>query len=220
IAAIEADVALASVTRELRQAEDFNTMRASQPPVDPTLAQNRVIVSKTRHYGLLAEVGPPLQAVLTQWRDTARSRPGENPVDRSRLAAHFAVRQGARERMVDDYGARRDLAGNAEAVWREIMAMSSAATVRERLCALAPAFRSFVEARVTDWRRHRLYGVEPEFPNNTEDLSGHDCLISIGGDALLGTETEHHYGLSVWCPTGGLRGGRFDRARLVYHSAV
>jgi len=207
-------VAIASVANELRQAEEF-AGRRGQLKDDPALAQKPVIVSKTRHYGLMLDGGPAMLAALTAWRDTARSQRPEEVVDREQLAAIFALRRSFCDRMVDNYGSKTALSGNADAVWRKLGASS-----RETLRDLPAAYRPFVEARVTDWRRHRLFGVEPEFSNNAEDLSGQDCLISIGADELLETMTEHHYGVSVWCATEDLRQGFYGRGRLVHHCAV
>jgi hypothetical protein len=72
----------------------------------------------------------------------------------------------------------------------------------------------------TDWRRHRLFGREPELESNFEDLRGQDCVISIGADALLQTTSEHEYGLSIWCPRGRMRKGLVDTGQLIRHRAV
>jgi hypothetical protein len=75
--------------------------------------------------------------------------------------------------------------------------------------ALPPAYRPFMEALVTDWRGHRLFGLEtlPDY----DDLRGLDCLINVAADRLLRTETEHAYALSVWCQRNDMAAGRFDR---------
>ena len=46
---------------------------------------------------------------------------------------------------------------------------------------LPSCYRPFVDMRETDWRGHRLFGIEPEFGNNWEDRRGQDCVISIRG---------------------------------------
>jgi hypothetical protein len=64
-------------------------------------------------------------------------------------------------------------------------------------------------ALITDWRGHRLFGLET--PPDYDDLRGLDCLINIAADRLLRTESEHTYALSVWCPRNDMAAGRFDR---------
>jgi hypothetical protein len=73
--------------------------------------------------------------------------------------------------------------------------------------------------RETGWRRHRLFGIEPEFANNFDDLRGQDCVISIAADMLLQTMSEHEYGLSIWCPRDRMMKGLFDKGQLIRHCA-
>ena len=47
-----------------------------------------------------------------------------------------------------------------------------------------------------------------------------DCLISIAADPLLGTLSEHEYGMSVWCPRDRMARGRYDKGQFVRHCAA
>jgi hypothetical protein len=83
-----------------------------------------------------------------------------------------------------------------------------------------PAYRPFIDAYITDWRGHRLFGLEEPPGNNFEDFQGRSCIIAVYGDPLLETVTENEYGFSIWCPHGDLKVGRFDRGMFVRHSSV
>jgi hypothetical protein len=90
----------------------------------------------------------------------------------------------------------------------------------QNFAALSEMYRDFAEKQVTAWRGHRLFGIEPPFPNNGEDFRGQDCLISIASDPLLGTETGHNYGMSVWCPRDEMAKGQLQQGQFVLHCAV
>jgi hypothetical protein len=110
--------------------------------------------------------------------------------------------------------------GSEQAVWYAIRRRHPGANGGPGCDELPSCYRPFVDMRETGWRGHRLFGIEPPFDNNWEDLRGQDCVISIAADALLQTESEHEYGLSIWCPRGRMKKGLFDKGQLVRHCAV
>ncbi|SOB81178.1 protein of unknown function [Sphingomonas guangdongensis] len=213
IAAVEAEEVIRVLGNELREAERFLAWRGALPADDRALA-NAVIVAKSAHYPVIVELGSVMMADLIEWRDHALSQPPEVPVEADLLAALFRRRRAMEGRLVENYGTKRSLMGDPTALWRTLEGPAA------RLRAAPAALHGFIAAQVTDWRGHRLYGVEPEFPNNGEDLRGHDCLLSVHADRLIETDSEHEYGLSVWLPTEELRAMRLDHTRLVRHCAV
>ena len=116
--------------------------------------------------------------------------------------------------------ARHLLAGNAEAVWAQIVRQVPEFERNQDFSNVPPVYRPLVEAKITSWRGHRLFGLEPEFPNNWEDLRGQDPIISIASDALLGTQSEHNYGFSVWLNREQMAGGHHEGGQLIHHCAV
>lgn len=62
---------------------------------------------------------------------------------------------------------------------------------------------------ITDCRGHRLFGPEMPPPYNDEDLRGRNCLITVSGDSLLRTLSEHEYGMSIWCPRDEMDRGAY-----------
>lgn len=76
------------------------------------------------------------------------------------------------------------------------------------------------KALLKDWRGHRLFGIEPDFMNNWEDLRGKSCLIRIASDLALGSWMENHSAISLWFKTEDLVSGCFDDPEVVFHSSV
>lgn len=217
IAALEAEIVIDSLTIELRQGEDFEKSRKTLGAAFP---DNDVIRSKTRHYALMKRRAPEVIAALDAWRQTALSRSPEDRVGSAQLDRIMQLRLALRDEMVESYWPKRVLPGNAQKVWEKIWWAYPPLRQDRDYTTLPAAYRPFVEAWITGWRRHRLFGIEPPFPNNGEDLRGQDCLISIAADPLLGTQSEHEYGMSVWCPRDRMAKGRYDKGQFVRHCAV
>lgn len=219
IAALEADVAIDCLNNELRQVEWYQGYQqrlaasSERPPEYPGQQKQAL------HYKMMAEKAPGLVADLTAWRDMSLSRVQEDAVDMASLDAIFARRMALCNEMVENYMPKLILPGNAGKTWEMLNARCPGLTHPEAFQAVPSAYRPFVDAHITDWRRHRLFGIEPEFPNNGEDLRGQDCLISIANDPLLNTDSEHEYGMSVWCSHGDLKMARYTRGQFIRHCA-
>jgi len=216
IAALEADIVIDSLKIELKQGEEFEKIRQD---LGHTLPENDVIRSKIRHYALMRRRAPDVIAALSAWRDMALARSPEDRVDAGRLEELMRLRLALRDEM-QSYWPKWVLPGNADKVWEAIWWNVPQLRQGRDYDALPAAYRPFVEARITGWRRHRLFGLEPPFSNNGEDLRGQDCLISIFADPLLGTQSEHEYGLSIWCPRDRMARGLFDKGQFIRHCAV
>jgi hypothetical protein len=162
---------------------------------------------------------PDVIAALSAWRDAALAKSPEDRVDAGRLEELMRLRLALRDEM-QSYWPKWVLPGNADKVWEAIWWNVPQLRQGRDYDALPAAYRPFVDARITGWRRHRLFGLEPPFSNNGEDLRGQDCLISIFADPLLGTQSEHEYGLSIWCPRDRMARGLFDKGQFVRHCAV
>ncbi|MCK1514545.1 hypothetical protein IVB22_18620 [Bradyrhizobium sp. 190] len=122
--------------------------------------------------------------------------------------------------MVENYWPKLILPGNAKKTWEKINVLHPGLTGPEAFQRISSAYRPFVAAHITDWRGHRLFGIEPPFPNNGEDLRGQDCLISVAADPLLNTCSEHEYGMSIWCSQRDLLKARYTRGQFIRHCAV
>jgi hypothetical protein len=216
IAALDAEIVIDSLEIELRQGEQFEKSRQQ---LGSKLPDTDVIRSKIRHYALMTRKAPELIVALSAWREWALSQPPGDGVDTVRLGDIMRLRLALRDEM-ESYGPKSVLPGNADKVWEKIWGAYPQLRQDRDYTTLPAAYRPFIEARITGWRGHRLFGHEPPFPNNGEDLRGQHCLISIAADPLLGTQSEHEYGMSVWCPRDRMVKGRYDGGQFVRHCAV
>jgi hypothetical protein len=217
LAGLEAEIAAQCLERELRHGAEFEAWHARQKASDKPVKETDVIRSKIRHYRLIREQAPALVQALLAWRDLAYSRPAEDPVDRARLDELFAARIALAQAM-EPYPPHTILPGNHQEVWMRLRHDYPALDKPGGFSSLPTEFRPFMQALVTDWRGHRLFGLEPPPPYNYVDLRGHDCVITIRADHLLRTLSEHEDALSFWCPRGDLAAGRFSRGQYLRHS--
>jgi len=217
IAALEAELATASLQRELEWSRHHYDRLVQRPS---GAADHQTNPAEDEHHRQIATDGPGLLAALEEWHARCQAQPPEAPVDRALLTAIFETRRAFFARMVSSYRPNHVLLGSWRMLSEKLMRGHGRIDDQRFYEALPSAYKPFIEAFITDWRMHRLFGVEPEFANNDEDLAGHDCLISIFADSLLAIESEHEYGLSIWCPHQDLQQGRYDRGQLVRHCAV
>ncbi len=220
LAALEASLTHYALALELRLGRDFMEYRRSQADLGRELPTKAHIKERIAHCALMEDHAPQLLAMVQDWQATAAARPAEDPVDVPALTAIFAERTRLSSAMTNNYGARRVLAGDARVVWEKILADVPGTQGDKDFSAIAPAYRSLIETTVTDWRCHRLFGLEPEFPNNGEDLRNQSPLISIAADALIGTKSEHDYGFSVWLKDEDIARGRHTGGQFIRHCAV
>lgn len=220
LAALEASLAHDALALELRLGREFMELRQKMAARGQKLPSMAHIKQRIAHCALMEDRAPKLLDALQRWQATCAARPAEASVDIAALTAIFAERSRLSAAMENNYGARTVLAGDARTVWEKILADAPGTRGRKDFSAIAPAYRPLVEAKVTDWRRHRLFGLEPEFPNNGEDLRNQNPLISIAADELVGTESEHDYGFSVWLSDEDIALGRHAGGQFIRHCAV
>lgn len=220
LAALDAALTHDALALELRLGREFMDYRRSQAALGRALPSAAHIQQRITHCALMEEHAPTLLAALQDWQATAAARRAEAPVDVRALRAIFAARTRLSTAMQNNYGARPVLAGDARTVCNKILADATDPHGSKDFSAIAPAYRPLIDAMVTDWRGHRLFGIEPEFSNNGEDLRNQNPLISIASDALLGTGSEHDYGFSVWLKDNDIARGRHTGGQFIRHCAV
>ncbi|MEP6064243.1 MAG: DUF1963 domain-containing protein [Paracoccaceae bacterium] len=221
VAAMEAKAAL----YELEAAKDGLSNQHAKKRLDDARRTNAQYPGKG--YGddiinqaeALAADGDTIITALQTWKKLAESKPAGEPVDAVALRKIFEIRSAFADHLYDilfqtmRYGASRP-------VWENICAEHPAFERGAKFETIADTYRDFVEMWAMRWVGHRLFGLEPEFPNNDEDLRGHDCLISVGFDDVFGNRTEHFYGMSIWCPREEMSKGQLQNGQLVFHCAV
>jgi hypothetical protein len=220
IAALEAQNVIDSLNSDLRsavhyfKARDFvRTQGSPAREQDDEHARNTIA-----HYRVIGRKAPEVIAALEVWRAFALSQPQDEAIDKHAFDAIMRLRLNLHEEM-QPHMSKYIVAGRAEAVWDAIRRQYPRLDHGEGYDELPSCYRPFVDMRETGWRRHRLFGIEPEFGNNWEDRRGQDCVISIFADPLLQTTSEHEYGLSIWCPWGRIAKGLFDKGQLIRHCA-
>lgn len=211
IATMEAETVIKNLEYRLRDAIEFVDRYGQEPSVtDSQTTRN------ARAYLLpMATHGPALLEKMKAWLIVAQSHAPESPVDQAALQEIMTARLLLKEKWEE--GHHNQLAGDLEHVWDKIAWSLRKENAPHNL----PAYmRPLINARIEDWRGHRLMGLEPEFPNNSEDFRGQDCVLSIHRDELLETQTEHDYGFSIWCKREDIARGHFNSGQLVRHCAV
>ncbi|PID37235.1 MAG: hypothetical protein CR993_01195 [Rhodobacterales bacterium] len=210
MATLEADLTLERLEREVREASAGKEKLVRLVEKNP---DNKNMKNNLDQLKLVLNRAPDLISKLREWRDHAAGQNPLDPVNSGRLAHLFQHRRSVAENMLD-YPIKPILDGSAKMVWAYLRSKFP------NFDDLPEPYRPFAHAQITGWRGHRLLGIEPEFANNWEDLSGQDCLISIAADRLLGTVSEHEYGMSVWCQSEKMARGQVDHGQLVRHCAV
>jgi hypothetical protein len=220
-AALEADIALDDLKSDIRNAEWDMEHYKDIGSGGPSASDPPHMHTKFSYGQLLLRHGPAMVDMLTRWKTHASSFAPEAPIDNGQRTRVFQKRQALAQQIDGNYRAKPSLMGNVRAVWDRIRALNNGFKNAEDFANIAPHFSHFIAHHIGRWRCHRLFGMEPPFPNNDERLGGLDCVISINSDSLLGSQTdEHFYGFSIWCPSLDIAQGNFNTGRLVLHCAV
>lgn len=220
ITALEAALMIEVLERELSHGREFVAYHKKEIAAGRTPPTARHIEERLEHCAMMEDHAPAMLAELHAWHDAAVAKSPEAAVNRSALDGIFAKREAFAACMKNNYGARHLLPGDAGSVWARITRDLPDLAKNQDFSQVPPAYRPLVEAKITGWRGHRLFGIEPEFPNNGEDLRGQDPLISIASDALLGTQSEHDYGFSVWLDRERMARGNHHGGQFIRHCAV
>lgn len=220
IAVLDAELVIESLKREVEPyGDNFEERQKRLLASFKDNPNNKVIKSKIDHYNLMKDRVPDLLNALNKWKDFASSSAPNDPVDDEWLDEIFKLRNSLKNEM-QNYSPKFLLGGNPKEVWNRLCAKFPKFANGTDFFELPSEYRPFAELQITGWRGHRLFGLEPPFPNNWEDLRGHDCLISITADQLLGTQSEHEYGMSIWCLSEEMSKGKFENGQVVRHCAV
>ena len=219
LATLEASIPIVSMENELRFAEEFFAAREKKKSAGEAIEETNISRANLEHYAMMLDGGREIVKVLEEWRNAAATKPPSGPVDKAALQQVFHLRTAFSKKMASR-SPKYTLPGSAIEVWKKIEAEFPAMRKDNDFLSLPDAYRPFIEMNVIDWRGHRLFGLEPPFPNNSEDFRGQDPFISIASDPILGTESEHDYGFSIWCPRDDMAAGNFNNGQFIRHCAV
>ena len=221
VANLEAELLFVAVSRQIAEAASFfQSMKRPHETELPPRTQE-VLEQKNRVFGSVMDAFPPFLMAIRDYQAYLRSQPSTAPIDPAVLNEFFATRADLNARIELNFSGVKDmLAGNARKVWESILHNTAGLNEFSDYARIDERYHSFMDLFITDWRGHRLFGFEPEFPNNHENLKGMSPVISIAADRLLGTQSEHEYGMSNWCSDKMIAKGKYDQGRFIRHCAV
>ncbi|MET1412293.1 hypothetical protein ABVF61_08515 [Roseibium sp. HPY-6] len=217
IAEIEASLLLKGLKLEIRQGQTFIEERRGALGQGRALSMPRHVLARLEHIEKTEGSALELVRLLEDWCALAKSQSPEAAVDWTAAEYLFKKRLELKGLMKNSFGSKHLLAGNPNAVWNEILQKLPKLFEHRDFSQVPAAYQPLVEKKITGWRGHRLFGLEPELPGNTEDRRGQDPLISISADNLLGTESEHECGFSIWLNRLEMARGWHERGQFIRH---
>ena len=220
LADIEISLLITAMKREIDQVESIRETRLEQAVAGEPDHKRHRIEERYEHFAHVEQNGPAVLEQLLDWQRYVRSMPPESAVEQDALDTLFKIRIAYQAPMKANYGTRVHLIGNSNVVWDQVRRAIPVIEQSFDFQRTPPALKGFVERQITDWRGHRLFGLEPEFPNNWEDRRGQDPFISVAADPLLSTLSEHDYGFSIWLKRKAIAAGQFQSGQLIRHCAV
>lgn len=220
LADIDVSLLITAMERELAQIERLRQVRLQDAVAGQPEYKRERITARYEHFAHVEQHGPSVLDQLLEWRRYVQSKSAEHIIDTAALDDVLKIRAAYRAPMTANYGTREHLAGDANIVWEHVLRTIPKGDNGLDFLKTPLGLRCFVERKITDWRGHRLLGLEPEFPNNWEDRRGQDPFLSIAADPILATESEHEYGLSIWLNRHATAHGQFGGGQLIRHCAV
>lgn len=184
------------------------------------------------HKAMVARLSEPASqdiiAALRKWHDIAAAQPAEAAVDRQALAGLFVQRRRLAEGLAR-FPLVLALRGTPGTIWEQLLGQRVqppgkkeplpliTQLQRHQTRGVPPGLRPFVEVNVARWRGHKLFGLVKDLEFNEEDRRGHDVLLTIHGDMLVGTQREHSHATSIWCRRAALASGDLSGGLLLQH---
>ena len=220
VADIDVSLLITEMTREIDQVESIREIRLEAAVAGEPDYKRQQIEERYEHFAHVEQNGPAVLETLLEWQRYIRSKPLETAVEKTALEELFKIRIAYQTPMKVNRGTRVHLIGNSNLVWDQVRRTIPVLKQSIDFQRTPPALKGFVERQITDWHGHRLFGLEPEFPNNWEDRRGQDPFISISADPLLSTLSEHDYGFSIWLDRNAISTGQFQSGQLIRHCAV
>lgn len=222
VAALDAEIIIKELERELRFGQESKERDAQLKGSKFLKSKLDHMIKRDEHFALMADQAPQLISVLKEWHQLTLSKPASDPVDKDALEKVFQARLALRDQMSGSqnsgYAPKFVLPGNHLKVWDQLVHHYKCLTGDGGFGDLPNEYRAFAEIVISDWRGHRFLGAEQAPPYNYEDLDGLDCMIRVGADQLLGTDSEHEHAMSIWCLREQMINGHYDKGKFLRHS--
>ncbi len=171
------------------------------------------------HVVLMGNLRPRMKRAIEAFLSEADKHLPEAPVDVEMLLSVLQERKYVAGRL-ENYPVKRKLIPSERSLEAHLFRRRSGKSITETITSMPKAYRPFATRRIRRWREHRLFGQQVPEMTDWPDLRGLDCVISIGSDRLLETQTEHESGFSIWGPREAMAEGDWDRSKVVWHINV
>jgi hypothetical protein len=154
---------------------------------------------------------------LIRFRNIAAKLAPAAQVNMEVLKNGIGMRRDLAKMMPQGFMLPNVLRGTPHLVWEQIQRDYRLDGSRESFALVPPGLRPFVEAVITEWRGHSLFGravLDPFI--NEEDRRGQDLLLGVFSDELLKTRMEHHHAITIWCDRDKMAEGNYTNGQVIY----
>ena len=216
LAAFEAQAALSAMENERNQRKwraDYEKRRDKTVPL-----KKHQIRQREQDDILETSEKPVYDAVKAFWERAESQDPGAS-VDAEALRAVVALRQSLADRMPANTMMKSRMTPKARDVFSDLT-LKYLDQLSGTLAFVPAAFHTFMTSQITARNHHRLFGLAIPAMTDLPDLRGVDCLLTFDSDPLLGNQTEHESGFSIWCDREEMAQGRFETGRVIWHTNV
>ncbi len=216
LAAYEAKLALNALEQDEVQADRHLEVMGR---LSPEQQMGSVVARQTAHVELMEEMRPTAKAAIEAFLSEAERHSPEAPVDVEALLEMLNEREHVAN-YLESFPVKSALIPSERRLEEHLLRPRRGMSITDTLAAMPKAYRPFATRRIQRWREHRLFGQQVPEMTDWPDLRGLDCVISIGSDRLLETQTEHESGFSIWGPREAMAEGDWDRSKVVWHINV
>lgn len=175
------------------------------------------------HFAAMKEHGPAFFQLFDAFVAKANAMPPDAAIDRVLLAETLKQRRAFAERL-GGFQFTNALTPSRQAMEDRLVSTyfdQKTGQFRDDVDAQIPrALKGMLSEAISGYRFHRLWGKADPPSTQSHDLHGLECLFMLSGDPLLGLQTEHEDGFSIWCPRKDLAAGEFETGKIVWHTAV
>lgn len=206
--------------------EWMSTRDADSPPLKPFQEKQE------RHHAAMRRLGPTFHAALDAFMVRAENMPPDAPIDQENLKGLLQRRRDLAEHP-DTYQIEGALTPRRssfiynqlrlrykDGTWRFQPDALDEQTPHPELKELPAHFQHVVSGFIADTQFHGLFGRTLPPTSEPIELRGMDSLVMLPANKLLGTQTDHEDGFSIWCPSADMAEGNFLSGKLVWHTNV
>lgn len=233
IAALEAEILINAMKAEVGGMAHRRKLKKFKDLGGVAGAANEPVRKLVYRHELVAKHAPEFMSELEAWHKTAKSNQPTDPIDQNALQKIVAKRRS----LTSKAGGYSLEVKSPQDLWDRIVRDHRKLTEFGDVSGVPSAYRPIVDAVITEWRGHKLFGrmmypvdghriwdIGPDkslgiddFEPRVEpaDLRGYDCLLNIHSDPLVGTASDYETDLSIWCLRDRMANGQFRHGQFL-----